>query len=179
MTWLSCVTCNAWAPNGKHALHAFHVLHALYVCLVPSHALYAWGNHKRGKEKEKGENQWFDQSINQASYVLNQELNINKNPNYLIGDVSCLHTLKWRVQSQSQSLSIYLKYFLAKASTNFESFRSRIPMVPPHDPHIVMDFHDNVLLFLDFLPKLGDNYVRNLICVPDLCSSRLSGGLSS
>ena len=51
-------------------------------------------------------------------------------------------------------------------------------MVPPHDPHIVMDFHDNVLLFLDFLPKLGDNCVRNLVFVPELCSSRLFGGLS-
>ena len=34
------------------------------------------------------------------------------------------------------------------------------------------------MLFPDFLPKLGDNCVRNLVCVPYLCSSRLSGGLS-
>ena len=42
--------------------------------------------------------------------------------------------------------SIYLKYSLAKASTNFKSFQSRTPAVPPHDPHIVTDFsHDNGL----------------------------------
>ena len=91
--------------------------------------------------------------MNQAGYVLNQEPNNNKIPNYTIGDVSCLLNLKWRVQSQSQSLPIYLKYFLAKASTNIESFQSRTPTVPPHDPHIVTDLHDNSphYLFLAYI----------------------------
>ena len=30
-------------------------------------------------------------------------------------------------------------------STNFESFRSRTPTVLPHGPHMVTDFHDNVI----------------------------------
>ena len=35
-----------------------------------------------------------------------------------------------------------------------------------------------MFLFPDFLPELGDNCLKNLVCVPYLCSSRLSGGLS-
>ena len=47
------------------------------------------GIYKRGEEKER-----MDQSMNQAGYVLNQEPNNNKIPNYTIGDVSCLLNLK-------------------------------------------------------------------------------------
>ena len=43
----------------------------------------------------------------------------------------------------SISLSIYLKSFLAKACANFESFQSRTPAVPPRDPHLVTNLHDN------------------------------------
>ena len=56
-------------------------MHSMHVLYPHMHYMHG-GIYKRVKEEGKR-----GRSINQASYVLNQELNINKNPNYLIGDV--------------------------------------------------------------------------------------------
>ena len=72
---------------NMHRMHFMFYMHCMHV-LYPHMRYMHGGIYIRGKEKEKWE------SIKEASYVLNQELNINKNPNYLIGDVSCLHKLK-------------------------------------------------------------------------------------
>ena len=78
-------------------MHRMHYMHCMHVLHPYMHHLHG-GIYKRVEEKEKDH-----QSINQASYVLNQENN-NKKSSYPIGDVSYLSKLKLRVQSQNWNI---------------------------------------------------------------------------
>ena len=107
-----------------------HCMHVLYPHIHYMHG----GIYKR--VKEKGKRVW---SMKEGSYVLIKKLLRE----YSLSNW-CTLSLKSKVKGSiwSQSLSIYLKYFLTKACTNFESFGSKTPLVLPHDPHIVMDLRD-------------------------------------
>ena len=112
MTWLSCTTCNTWAPNGAHAFFLYPHMHHMHESI-----------YKRRDVKRRRVRLSLVKQIKKKNSLSNWWCNLFS---------------KSKVKSLiSISLSIFLKSFLAKACANVESFRFRTPAVPPRDPCLV------------------------------------------